>query len=140
MASTSDQAASEPLAGKVVGVSGATSGSGRGITRRFIAEGAHVVMLARGKERLLADAAALGERAVPISTDVGDFASVQAAFDEIAERFGHIDVLVNNAAVYRPCYVADLSDLDIVQQVNTRVGPVLTCRAASPRAAGGATS
>ncbi|MET0628144.1 MAG: SDR family oxidoreductase [Acidimicrobiia bacterium] len=134
------QLADRHLEGKVVVVSGATSGSGRAIARRFVAEGADVVMLARGKERLLAEAAALGPSAVPIVTDVGAIDSVRAAFDEIADRFGKLDVLINNAAVYRPCYVEQLSDLDIMQQVHTNfVGPVLTCRAAIPllRAAGG---
>jgi NAD(P)-dependent dehydrogenase (short-subunit alcohol dehydrogenase family) len=128
------------LTGKVAVVSGATSGSGRAIARRFVAEGADVVMLARGKDRLESEAAALGTHAVPIATDVGDLESVQAAFAQIADRFARIDVLVNNAAVYRPCFVADLSDGDIAQQVNTNfLGPVYTCRAAIPLlcAAGG---
>ena len=103
------------LAGKVAVVTGATSGSGRAIARRFVAEGADVVMLARGKERLLDEA------------------------DRLA-RFGRLDVLVNNAAVYRPCLVEELSDHDITTQLHTNfLGPVLTCRAAIPllRAAGG---
>ena len=95
------------LEGKVVVVTGATSGSGRGVARRFVAEGANVVLLARGKERLDEEAAALGERAFPIQTDVSDPASVNAAFAQIAERFGKLDVLINNAAVYRPCPIAE---------------------------------
>jgi NAD(P)-dependent dehydrogenase (short-subunit alcohol dehydrogenase family) len=65
---------------------------------------------------------------------------VRAAFAAIEGRFGKIDILVNNAAVYRPCFVAELSDLDIERQVSTNfLGPVFTCRAAIPlmRAAGG---
>jgi NAD(P)-dependent dehydrogenase (short-subunit alcohol dehydrogenase family) len=140
MTSTHEPGEGRHLEGKVVAVSGATSGSGRAIARRFVAEGANVVLLARGKDRLLAEAEALGTAAVPIATDVGAIDSVRAAFDEIADRFGKLDVLINNAAVYRPCYVDQLSDLDIMQQVHTNfVGPVLTCRAAIPllRAAGG---
>ena len=128
------------LAGKVALVTGATSGSGRAIARRFVAEGADVVMLARGKGRLVDEASALGRRAIPIVTDVGDVDSVRAAFSEVADRFGKLDILVNNAAVYRPCFVDELSDADITQQVNTNfLGPVYTCRAAIPllRAAGG---
>ncbi len=128
------------LDGKVTVVTGATSGTGLGIARRFVAEGADVVMLARGAERLAAEAEALGDRAIPIVTDVGDVESVARAFAQIERRFGHLDVLVNNAAIYAPCYVADLSDREILQTINTNfVGPVLTCRAAIPllRAAGG---
>jgi NAD(P)-dependent dehydrogenase (short-subunit alcohol dehydrogenase family) len=115
------------LEGKVTVVTGATSGTGLGIARRFVAEGADVVMLARGAN-------------LPIVTDVGDVESVTAAFTEVGDRFGRLDVLVNNAAIYAPCYVADLSDREILQTVNTNfIGPVLTCRAAIPllRAAGG---
>ena len=128
------------LAGKVAVVSGSTSGSGRAIARRFVAEGATVVLLARGKERLLAEAEVHGDGAIPIVTDVGDSDSVRNAFSEIDERFGKLDILVNNAAVYRPCLAEDLSDFDIERQVRTNyLGPVHTCRAAIPllRAAGG---
>ncbi len=128
------------LDGKVVVVSGASSGSGVGITRRFVAEGAAVVMLARGQERLEEVAGEFGTSAVPVVCDVGDPDSVRQAFDTIAARFDQIDVLVNNAAVYRPCAVEHLSDEDIERQLSTNfLGPVYTTRAAIPllRAAGG---
>jgi NAD(P)-dependent dehydrogenase (short-subunit alcohol dehydrogenase family) len=126
------------LAGKIAVVTGSTSGSGRAVARRFAAEGAHVVLLARGRERLIAEAE-LMEGAIPIVTDVGDADSVRQAFAEIEERFGKVDILVNNAGIYRPCRVEDLSDFDIERQVRTNyLGPVYTCRAAIPllRAAG----
>jgi NAD(P)-dependent dehydrogenase (short-subunit alcohol dehydrogenase family) len=128
------------LEGKVAVVTGASSGSGLGITRRFLAEGASVVMLARGKQRLEDVAAQLGARAIPIAADVGDPDSVRAAFAAIGERFGKLDVLVNNAGIYRPCAVEKLSDREIERQVATNfAGPVYTSRAAIPllRAAGG---
>ena len=53
------------LDGKVAVVTGSTSGSGRAIVRRFVEEGAHVVPLARGPERLAEVAAELGDCAVP---------------------------------------------------------------------------
>src|SRR6202030_367604 len=65
---------------------------------------------------------------------------VRQAFAEIKLRFGRLDILVNNAAVHRPCFVEELSDFDIERQVRTNyLGPVYTCRAAIPllRAAGG---
>ncbi len=106
------------LAGKIAVVTGSTSGSGRAVARRFAAEGADVVLLARGKERLIAEAQMI-EGAVPIVTDVGDPDSVRKAFAEIEERFGKLDILVNNAGVYRPCRVEELSDFDIDRQVRT---------------------
>jgi NAD(P)-dependent dehydrogenase (short-subunit alcohol dehydrogenase family) len=119
------------LDGKVAVVSGASSGSGIGITRRFVAEGATVVMLARGKERLEDVASEFGAAAVPIACDIGDSSSVRDVFTGIADRFGHIHVLVNHAAVYRPCAVELLSDEDIERQVATNfLGPVYASRAA----------
>ena len=128
------------LDGKVAVVTGASSGSGLGIARRFVEEGATALLLARGGERLELTAKDLGPGAVPFVTDVGDPASVGRTFAEIGDRFGKIDILVNNAAVYRPCRVELLSDLDIQQQIATNLaGPVYMCRAAVPllRAAGG---
>jgi NAD(P)-dependent dehydrogenase (short-subunit alcohol dehydrogenase family) len=128
------------LHGKVAAITGATSGSGRAIARRFAAEGAQVILLARGKERLVAETEQLGANATGIATDVGDVDSVRQAFAEIEQRFGRLNILVNNAGVHRPCFVEELSDFDIERQVRTNyLGPVYTCRAAIPllRAAGG---
>ncbi len=128
------------LDGKIAVVTGASSGSGLGVASRFVEEGATVLLLARGGERLEQTAKDLGPRAVPIVTDVSDANSVRQSFAEIGDRFDRIDILVNNAAVYRPCRVELLSDLDIDQQMRTNfAGPVYTCRAAIPllRAAGG---
>jgi NAD(P)-dependent dehydrogenase (short-subunit alcohol dehydrogenase family) len=121
------------LDGKVAVVTGSTSGSGRGIAKRFVEEGADTVLFARGAERLDDVAGELGDRAVPIATDVSDADSVRAAFEQIDQRFGKLDILVNNAAVYRPCSVEKLSDYDIAMQTGTNfLGPVYTCRAAIP--------
>jgi NAD(P)-dependent dehydrogenase (short-subunit alcohol dehydrogenase family) len=128
------------LAGKVAAITGGTSGSGRAVAKLFAAEGATVILLARGAGRLQAMEAELGNGAVGIVTDVGDPASVAAAFDEIAQRFGKLDILVNNAALQKPCAFHELQDADLLAQVNTNLlGPIYTCRAAIPllRAAGG---
>jgi NAD(P)-dependent dehydrogenase (short-subunit alcohol dehydrogenase family) len=125
---------------KVAVVTGASSGSGLGVAQRFHEEGAAVVLMARGSQRLKETVDFLGQGAVGIETDVGDSASVGKAFGQIDQQFGRIDILVNNAAVYRPCMVESLSDYDVRQQINTNfAGPVHTCRAAIPllRAAGG---
>ncbi len=128
------------LSGKVAAVTGATSGSGRSIALRFAQEGAAVVLLARNEDRLKALTPELGEDSMGISTDVGDSDSVRAAFETIRDRYGKLDILINNAAVYRPCPVESLSDDEILTQVRTNyLGPVYTCRAAVPlmKAAGG---
>jgi NAD(P)-dependent dehydrogenase (short-subunit alcohol dehydrogenase family) len=121
------------LEGKVAAVTGATSGSGRAIAKRFAAEGASVVLLARGEQRVKALAGELGELALGIPTDIGHPDSVRSAFAVIEDRHGRLDVLINNAAVYQPCEVEHLSDGEIRQQVLTNfAGPMYTCRAAIP--------
>lgn len=86
--------------GKTVVVTGAGSGIGEGIARRFAAEGANVVLAARRKDRLEALAAELGtHRALPVATDVTRQDEVRAMIDADAARFGGIDVLVSNAGV-----------------------------------------
>ncbi|MDE0987605.1 MAG: SDR family oxidoreductase [Pseudomonadales bacterium] len=128
------------LEGKTALITGASSGSGTGIARRFIEEGANVVMTARGKDRLIEAATELGERAVPLTMDVGNPESVNATFQEVSRKFGKLDILINNAAVYRPTAVEDLNDEEVQTQLNTNfLGAVHTCRAAIPllRAAGG---
>src|SRR5271154_2561247 len=116
------------LEGKVAVAPGASSGSGLGIARRFVEEGATVLLLARGGDRLEQTATDLGPGAVPLVTDVGDPGSVGRTFAEIGARFGRVDILVNNAAVYRPCGVEQLSDLEIQQQIATNLaGPVYMC-------------
>lgn len=128
------------LAGKVVAVTGATSGSGLAVARRFAAEGAEVVLLARGADRLTALEEELAPRAVGLPTDVGDPDSVREAFAAIDTRFGKLDILINNAGLHRPCPFESVTDADILTQVRCNLlGPVYTCRAAIGllRAAGG---
>jgi NAD(P)-dependent dehydrogenase (short-subunit alcohol dehydrogenase family) len=128
------------LAGKVAAVTGATSGSGLAIARRFASEGAQTVLMARGEERLRALEAELGPTSLGLVTDIGDPDSVRAAFAQITERFGKLDILINNAAVYTASKFEQLTDDVIDAQVRTNLlGAMYTCRAAIPllRAAGG---
>ncbi|MBW3655225.1 MAG: SDR family oxidoreductase [Gemmatimonadetes bacterium] len=89
------------LAGKTVLVTGGGSGLGLSMSRRFAALGANVAITGRSAERL-ADAAGQispgGERIFTQPCDVRDFAQVEQMAAAVAERFGGIDVLVNNAA------------------------------------------
>ena len=89
--------------GKVVLVTGAGTGIGRAIALAFLRQGDSVVLAGRRQEPLNAVVAVAAEsgsdRALAVSTDVGDPASVDALFSKIKQQFGRLDVLVNNAGV-----------------------------------------
>jgi len=87
------------IEGSVALVTGASSGIGEATVRLLVAEGVNVVMAARNREKLDGMAAELGERAVPVPTDVGDEGAVTQLFERIRERFGGLDLLFNNAGV-----------------------------------------
>ncbi|HEU4630340.1 MAG TPA: SDR family oxidoreductase [Gemmatimonadaceae bacterium] len=92
---------------QVVCVTGASAGLGRAIVQRFAREGAHVALLARGRERLEAAAREVeagGGRALVLPTDVADADAVEAAAETTERELGPIDVWVNNAmvSVYSP--------------------------------------
>ncbi len=85
---------------KVALVTGAGTGIGRAVALAFLREGYSVVLAGRRIEPLDNVAEESGtDRALPMSTDVGNPESVNALFAKIKERFGRLDVLVNNAGV-----------------------------------------
>ena len=88
------------LDGRVAIITGAGFGIGRGIARRFAREGAAVTVAEiniPAGERTAGDVNALGGRGLFVATDVTDKAQCQRAIDATVERFGRIDILVNNA-------------------------------------------
>lgn len=88
------------IAGKVVVVTGASSGLGEAAVRRLAAEGAKIVMGARRQDRLeaLARDLSLGADAA-VRTDVTHLEQVQALVDHAVDRHGRIDVIINNAGL-----------------------------------------
>src|ERR687894_1831401 len=90
------------LDGKVAIVTGAAHGIGRAIAERYGAEGAKVVVCdvdAAGGDAVAKGISDAGGTAVAIVTDVSDKAAVDRLFDETLDRFGTVDVLVNNAGL-----------------------------------------
>jgi NADP-dependent 3-hydroxy acid dehydrogenase YdfG len=112
----------ESLTGKVVILTGASSGIGAATARAFAREGARVVLAARRAERLFALAAELGEHALPIPTDVSQLSDIQNMTARALERFGRIDVLFNNAGFGRIGFLDQLDpQADIAAQYAVNV-------------------
>lgn len=80
-------------------VTGASEGIGAAVATRLVTEGLQVVGCARRVERLDALRSQLGARFVPVACDLRDPAAIAAMFAEIDDRFGRLDVLVNNAGL-----------------------------------------
>jgi NAD(P)-dependent dehydrogenase (short-subunit alcohol dehydrogenase family) len=90
------------LAGKVVIVTGAARGLGRDYARYFAIDGANVVLAdMKGTESAAAEASAAGAKCIGISCDVTDRVSVDALAERTVAEFGRIDVLINNAGLWR---------------------------------------
>ena len=115
------------LKGKRVLVTGASSGIGQGCAVALAEAGAHVVLAARGTDRLDSTVAAMRESGYSceaLSLDVADVEATQAA----VEKHGPFDVLVNSAGMARhsAALATSLSDFDAVMNVNLRGAYFLT--------------
>lgn len=90
------------LKDKVAVVTGASQGIGRDTALALAEAGAKVVVAARNEEKLLALVADIGGgTAWAVKMDVADAEQVKAGFKQVLEKFGRLDILVNNAAITR---------------------------------------
>src|SRR5271163_3504000 len=91
------------LDGKIALVTGGNKGIGKGIARGLAAEGASLVITARGETDLQKAAAELRTKAhdvLAIPADITDEKAVQELFRQTAAHFGRLDILVNNAGAF----------------------------------------
>ena len=127
------------LAGKVILVTGAARGLGEVVARGGVEQGAKVMLVDINDERGLAVATALGDSAVYAHLDVREKADWGNAVALAQSHFGHLDVLVNNAAILRAGSLETFAveDFREVVEVN-QIGPFLGMQAVVPamRAAG----
>jgi len=129
------------LQNRVVIVTGGGHGIGRSYARRLAQEGACIVIAeldGGAGERVAAGLAAAGSAALAIQTDVADKASVEAMAAAAISRYGRIDGLINNAAIFAtipmsraPFDEVDIDEWDRMMAVNLR-GAWLACRAVVP--------
>jgi NAD(P)-dependent dehydrogenase (short-subunit alcohol dehydrogenase family) len=131
-----DPAALFDLSDRVAIVTGGTRGIGRSIADGFVAAGARVAVASRKADACEKTAAELAERggeAIGVATHLGDLDAGQALVDTTVERFGRLDIVVNNAATALTQPVGEFTPeaWEKVYDVNLR-GPVFLVQAALP--------
>ncbi|HEX8052575.1 MAG TPA: SDR family oxidoreductase [Thermoleophilaceae bacterium] len=131
------------LAGRACVITGASSGIGLATARALAGEGARVLLVARDEERLREAASAARDSApasdpaaAVLAIDVTGADAGDRIVTECVERFGSIDVVVNNAGTSRMSGLDELSDDDWREQLDLHVmAPLRLMRAAAPRMA-----
>jgi NAD(P)-dependent dehydrogenase (short-subunit alcohol dehydrogenase family) len=124
------------LAGKVALITGGTSGIGEASALRFASEGATIAIAGRDRDRgqrVTDQVRELGAESLLVTGDVADEPAVAALVGQVIERFGRIDVLVNNAGIINFGTVVDarVDEWDRLMATNVR-GVFLVSRAVLP--------
>jgi 3-oxoacyl-[acyl-carrier protein] reductase len=123
------------LKGKVAVVTGASKGIGAAIAKGLSAAGAAVVVnyssSKEGADRVVADIKAKGGRAVAVKGDIAKAEDVRQLFDETKKAFGTLDVLVNNAGVYKFIPLEEITENEFHREFNINVlGTILATKEA----------
>lgn len=111
------------LEGKVAVITGAASGFGAGMAKRFAEEGAKVIVAdlnAKGAEKIASE---IGEAALPVTADVSMKADVDAMVDAAMQAHGRLDIMVNNAGYTHrngPMLEVDEETFDLITAVNMK--------------------
>jgi 3-oxoacyl-[acyl-carrier protein] reductase len=124
------------LKGKVAIVTGASKGIGAAIARDLAKEGASVVVnyasSSEGAEKVVADIAAAGGRALAVKADVAKASEIERLFAETKSAFGRLDILVNNAGVFKFGTLDQITEEEFHRHFNTNVlGLLLVSREAT---------
>ena len=111
--------------GKVAIVTGAGRGIGKAITLGLAKEGINVVVAdidIAHAEKTCNEAKQYGVEAIPVKCDVADIVSTEKTVEDVIARFGHIDILINNAGVSNNISMEEMteSDWDVVMDVNLK--------------------
>ncbi|ONI67071.1 short-chain dehydrogenase [Kribbella sp. ALI-6-A] len=121
------------LAGKTALVTGGTSGIGLAVVRRFVDEGAHVVLTGRRQEALDAVAAEFGDRVTAVRADASNPTDVAGLFEAVAARGAGLDAVHANAGIGEFGSLTEVTaeDIDTAFATNVR-GTALTVQGALP--------
>jgi NAD(P)-dependent dehydrogenase (short-subunit alcohol dehydrogenase family) len=123
---------SEDVRGVAV-VTGGGQGLGRAVALALDAAGFDVAVIGRTREKLEDTVSRMSGRGLAVVADHGDPDQVRAAFRQIADSLGGVDVLVNNAAIYGPVRVSEASDEQLSgMMANCLMGPIYCIRESIP--------
>lgn len=111
------------LSGKTALITGAARGIGRAFAEAYIAEGARVAIADIAADRLSATADEIG--ATPILMDVTDQSSIDRGVAETVEQLGHIDILINNAALFTAAPLVEIDRADYARVFDINVAGTL---------------
>ena len=119
------------LRNKRVLITGGTSGIGYSIAKKFLSEGANVVITGRDEQRLLNAANSLGGNIYTLLWDVSDASIANEQIQKVIDKLGGIDILINNAGIYSsiPFLSVDEKIWDSVMNTNIK-GVFFICQAA----------
>src|SRR5574338_56190 len=110
------------LKNKIAIITGASSDIGADISKRFAEEGATVVMLGRNLQSLEKARSSIKGNTVSMPCDILDDSQVLSVIEQIVDKYGKIDILVNNAAkINDAIHFHEMKDSDIVDLVNTNI-------------------
>ena len=126
---------SKRLAGKVAVVTGASKGIGAGIAKRLASEGAAVVVnyasSKEGADQVVGEISKQGGTAIAVQGDVAKQEDIERLFAEAKKSFGRLDILINNAGVYRFAPLEEVTEDEFHREFNTNVlGIILATREA----------
>jgi NAD(P)-dependent dehydrogenase (short-subunit alcohol dehydrogenase family) len=123
----------QKLAGKIAAITGANSGIGLATAKRFVEEGAHVVITGRREKELKEAAALIGRNVTTVAGDVSRLEDLDRLYAVVKEKHGHIDILFANAGggTVAPLATATESHFDKIFDVNVK-GLFFTVQKALP--------
>jgi NAD(P)-dependent dehydrogenase (short-subunit alcohol dehydrogenase family) len=118
------------LQDKVAVITGGGTGIGKAITLGFAKEGAHVVLAARDLPRLQKvseEVKALGRESLAVKMDVLNSKEAGGMVEKTVEKFGKVDILVNNAAIYPATPFLEMSEEEWIKVIDVNLNGVFRC-------------